>query len=126
MTAKTETRRQKLTAASAKISLPENVDDLIVKDTDLVGFQLRIRKASKRWIFSGRVRQGPRRQVILGDAETMPCAMARAKAIDDATHRHRHDQADRGRHDQRKRRHHHHRAIGPDKGPKPAQGADPF
>lgn len=82
MTAKTETRRAKLTAASAKITLPKGVDDLIVKDTDLVGFQLRIRKASRRWIFSGRVKNGPRRQVILGDAELIPCALARTKAVE--------------------------------------------
>lgn len=80
MTTASEVRRAKLSNTTAKTALPSGVDDLVVKDTLLTGFQLRVRKASRRWLFSGKVKGGPRRTVTIGDCAAMTADQARVLA----------------------------------------------
>ncbi|MEP3331669.1 integrase arm-type DNA-binding domain-containing protein [Sedimentitalea sp.] len=77
---KTETRHQKIGAATARTPLPEGVAELVVADTTLTGFRLRIRPSSRRYIYTGRVAGSGRRTVTLGDAASMTAAEARKAA----------------------------------------------
>ncbi len=77
---KTHTITQKITARSINEKLPEGATELVVKDSALTGFRLRITKRAKRYVYAGRVVGGPRRTVTIGDALAMTAAEARREA----------------------------------------------
>jgi integrase len=76
----TETRKTKITANSHKTVLPDDVSELVIADTTLTGFRLRIRPHSRRYVYSGRVSGAGRRTVTLGDATSMTASEARQAA----------------------------------------------
>ncbi|SDI43721.1 tyrosine-type recombinase/integrase [Aliiruegeria lutimaris] len=63
-----------------KVSLPEGADTLILSDTSLRGFRLRVNRTGCAWAFYGRVKGGKQRYITIGDAGVMPAKAARIRA----------------------------------------------
>ena len=56
--------------------------ELVVRDKDLTGFAVRIRQGSIRYIMEGRLAGTTiRRKITIGDADSMPAAEARDRAM---------------------------------------------
>lgn len=63
-----------------KVALPEGADTLIISDTNLKGFRLRVNRRGLSWAFYGRVRGGKQRYITIGDAGVMTAKAARTRA----------------------------------------------
>jgi integrase len=82
MSATTITRTAKIGASTRNTSMPEGAKELVVRDKDLTGFAIRIRKDSIRYVMSGRIAGTTiRRTITIGDGEAMSAALAREKAM---------------------------------------------
>lgn len=77
----TRTEAVKISARTAKTTLPDGLTELAFRDTELTGFRLRITPRAKRYVFAGRVKGAGRRTVILGDADSMTATEARQRAM---------------------------------------------
>lgn len=79
---KTQTRKFRIGAASRKLKLKDGCSELIIRDKDITGFTLRIRKTSARYLMQARIAgTSVRRTITIGDANSMTADAARQKAM---------------------------------------------
>lgn len=73
---------QKITARTLKASkLEPGQRELMVRDSELKGFALRVYTGGASYVFNGRI-AGKRKQVLIGDAHAMTAVEAREKAAE--------------------------------------------
>lgn len=78
----TTTQTAKISQTHAKMKLPMGTTEVIIRDSDIAGFHLRIRATSRRYLYAGRVSgTKTRRTITLGDAATITSAQARTAAM---------------------------------------------
>ncbi|QYK40236.1 MAG: integrase family protein [Paracoccaceae bacterium] len=80
--ATTFSKTAKIGAATRHSALPDGALELLIRDKDLTGFALRVRRESARYVMEGRVAgTGIRRKITIGDAATMSASEARDRAM---------------------------------------------
>lgn len=79
---RTESRTESISANTVrKALLPNGARELIIRDTSLRGFALRVYRGGSRYVFSGRIKGTDRRRnVTIGDALAMTAREARTAA----------------------------------------------
>ncbi|AWI84265.1 hypothetical protein CEW88_11565 [Alloyangia pacifica] len=79
---KTETITARIGAKTFReTELPEGCRELVIKDSDLTGYVLRLTRGAASYVYRGRVAgSGQRRAVVLGDAKLLPASEARKAA----------------------------------------------